>query len=89
MQRAYPREVDTSHVTAECAQAAANFFTKNQRFPTQEEGDAMLAEIKRAHVKDYKIGNLTKAQLGRCATRCAPRRRVPSAPRTSRRTSPQ
>ena len=60
---AYPQDVNTSEVTAECAQAAADFFTKNQRFPTQEEGDAMLAGIKRAHIKDYKMGNVTKAQL--------------------------
>ena len=60
---AYPQDVNTSEVTAECAQAAADFFTQNHRFPTQEEGEGMLAEIKRAHIKDYKIGNVTKAQL--------------------------
>lgn len=63
MALAYPKDVDTSHITKECAQAAADFFTQNHRFPTQEEGEGMLAEIKRAHIKDYRIGNLTKAQL--------------------------
>ena len=58
-----PKEVDTSQVTAECAQAASDFFTQKQRFPTQQEGEAILAQIKRAHLKDHRIGNLTREQL--------------------------
>ena len=63
MASAYPTDVDTRRVTAECAQAASDFFTQKQRFPTQQEGEAILAQIKRAHLKDHRIGNLTRAEL--------------------------